>query len=119
MTSEPAPDQDQGGQSIVTEEDNLQDGQTPSHCSSQVVIPNIKGMHARASARFVKCAETFDAVVQVTREGQTVLGTSIMGLMMLAAAQGNEILIECEGAQAREALDALLALVKDGFNEDS
>lgn len=103
----------------MTDEDNLQDGQTPSHCSNQVVIPNIKGMHARASAQFVKCAETFDAVVQVTREGQTVLGTSIMGLMMLAAAQGNEILIECEGAQAREALDALLALVKGGFDEDS
>ena len=119
MTSEPEPKQHQGGQFIVTDGGNLHDGQSAGRFSGQVVIPNIKGMHARASARFVKCAETFDAVVQVTREGQTVLGTSIMGLMMLAAAQGNEILIECEGAQAREALDALLALVKDGFNEDS
>ena len=98
--------------------DKPQDGQSAAHCSGEAVIPNIKGLHARASAQFVKCAEKFDAVVQVTREGQTVLGTSIMGLMMLAAAQGNSILIECEGAQAREALDALLALVKDGFNED-
>jgi len=119
VTSEPVPDQDQGGQCIVTDGDNLHDGQSAGRCSSQVVISNVKGMHARASAQFVKCVETFDAVVQVTREGQTVLGTSIMGLMMLAAAQGNEILIECEGAQAREALEALLALVKDGFNEDS
>ncbi len=93
-------------------------GQSATRCSGEVVISNIKGMHARASAQFVKCAEKFNAVVQVTHEGQTVLGTSIMGLMMLAAAQGNTILIACEGAQAREALDALLALVNDGFNED-
>ena len=95
------------------------DGQSAERCSGEVVIPNMKGLHARASAQFVKCAEEFEAVVQVTREDQTVLGTSIMGLMMLAAAQGNTILIETEGVQAREALEALLVLVQDGFNEDS
>ncbi len=87
--------------------------------SREVVIPNLKGLHARASAKFVKCAEEFDAEVRVTREGQTVPGTSIMGLMMLAAGQGNGIVIETEGAAARQALAALAALVEAGFNEDS
>ena len=103
----------------MSDREKPRDGQTAARCSGEVVIPNMKGPHARASAQFVKCAEKFDAEVTVTREGQTVLGTSIMGLMMLAAAQGNAILIECEGAQSREALEALLALVKDGFNEDN
>lgn len=85
---------------------------------AEVVIRNRKGLHARASARFVKCAEAFDAEVHVTREGQTVLGTSIMGLMTLAAGQGNTILIETEGREARPALDALIALVEAGFDED-
>ncbi|HDL16482.1 MAG TPA: HPr family phosphocarrier protein, partial [Rhizobiales bacterium] len=71
------------------------------------------------SAKFVKCAEGFDAEVRVTREGQTVLGTSIMGLMMLAAAQGNAIVIETEGAGAQQALAALVALVEAGFNEEA
>ncbi len=102
----------------MEEGDKLQDGQSATHCFDEVVISNIKGLHARASAKFVKCAEKYDAKVQVVRDGQTVLGTSIMGLMMLAAAQGNAILIECEGKQAHEALEALLTLVKDGFNED-
>lgn len=84
---------------------------------AEIVIRNTRGLHARASARFVKCAETFDAEVRVTREGQTVLGTSIMGLMMLAAGQGNTILVETEGREARRALDALIALVEAGFNE--
>jgi phosphocarrier protein len=103
----------------VADGDKPKDGQSSTRCSGEVAISNIKGLHARASAQFVKCAEKFDALVHVTREGQTVLGTSIMGLMMLAAAQGNMILIECEGAQARDALAALLALVEDGFNEES
>jgi len=87
-------------------------------CSGEVVIANVKGLHARASARFVKCAEMFDAEVRVTREGQTVLGTSIMGLMMLAAGQGNAIVIETRGADAQDALEALVALVEAGFNEE-
>jgi phosphocarrier protein len=83
-----------------------------------VVIRNRKGLHARASAKFVKCAETFDATVRVTREGQTVGGTSIMGLMMLAAGQGAVIFLEAEGPEGPEAIEALVALVESGFGEE-
>jgi len=86
-------------------------------CRGEVIITNVKGMHARASARFVKCAERFDAEIRVTREGQTVPGTSIMGLMMLAAGHGNVIVIETKGVDAQDALEALIALVEAGFNE--
>jgi phosphocarrier protein HPr len=85
---------------------------------AEVVIPNKKGLHARASAQFVRCATTFPCEVRVTREGHTVGGTSIMGLMMLAAGQGHSILIETEGTDARLALDALIALVEGGFGEE-
>jgi phosphocarrier protein HPr len=83
-----------------------------------VTVRNRKGLHARASAKFVKCAETFDATVWVLREGQSVGGTSIMGLMMLAAGPGSQLVIRTEGADADAALTALIALVKDGFGED-
>jgi phosphocarrier protein len=83
-----------------------------------VTIRNVKGLHARASAKFVKCAEAFDADVQVTRDGQTVGGTSIMGLMMLAASPGCTLLIEASGPEAPEALEALVGLVADGFGEE-
>ena len=86
--------------------------------SASVTIVNRKGLHARASAKFVKCAETFDAEVKVTRDGQCVGGTSIMGLMMLAAGPGTSIFIEAEGSEAQQALAALVALVEDGFGED-
>jgi phosphocarrier protein len=85
---------------------------------AEVTIRNRKGLHARASAKFVKCAERFNATIKVVRDGQTVGGTSIMGLMMLAAGQGHSILIETEGAEARIALDALVALVEGGFGEE-
>ena len=85
---------------------------------ARVVIRNRKGLHARASAKFVKCAETFDAEVTVTRDGQSVGGTSIMGLMMLAASPGTEIHLAATGPEAPEALEALLALVIDGFGEE-
>jgi phosphocarrier protein HPr len=85
---------------------------------AEVLICNRKGLHARASAKFVKCAETFNANITVTREGQTVGGTSIMGLMMLGAFMGTTIRIEAAGPEAPEALEALVALVKDGFGED-
>ncbi len=96
-----------------------QEPASAARISGEVTIPNLKGLHARASAQFVKCAERFGANVQVTHDGQTVLGKSIMGLMMLAAGQGNTILIEVEGPQAREALDALISLVSAGFNEEA
>lgn len=85
---------------------------------AEVVIPNKKGLHARASAQFVRCASSFTAEVRVTREGHTVGGTSIMGLMMLAAGQGHTILIEADGPEASAALEALIALVKSGFGEE-
>jgi phosphocarrier protein HPr len=85
---------------------------------AEVLICNRKGLHARASAKFVKCAEVFNANVTVTREGQSVGGTSIMGLMMLGAFMGTTIRIEAEGPEAPEAIEALVALVKDGFGED-
>ena len=85
---------------------------------SEVQIRNKKGLHARASAKFVKCAETFNASVRVTRDGQSVGGTSIMGLMMLAAGPGTVIVIEANGVDATAALAALVALVEDGFGED-
>jgi phosphocarrier protein HPr len=83
-----------------------------------VTIRNRKGLHARASAKFVKCAEAFDATVSVTRDGQTVGGTSIMGLMMLAAGPGTQIHIIAEGPEGPEAVEALVALVEQGFGEE-
>jgi len=85
----------------------------------RLTIVNRKGLHARASARFVRTAECFDAEVQVSRDGQTVAGNSIMGLMMLGAGLGSTILVQASGKQAREALDAITVLVNNGFDEDS
>jgi phosphocarrier protein len=83
-----------------------------------VRIRNRKGLHARASAKFVKCAEAFNASIQVSRDGQTVGGTSIMGLMMLAAGPGSDLHILAEGPEAPEAIDALVELIRTGFGED-
>jgi phosphocarrier protein HPr len=83
-----------------------------------VTIVNRKGLHARASAKFVQMAEQFDAAVTVTRNNETVGGTSIMGLMMLAAAPGCSIRIEASGKHAAEALEALCALVEGKFGEE-
>ena len=84
----------------------------------EVTIRNKKGLHARASAKFVQTAEQFDAAVSVTRSSETVGGTSIMGLMMLAAGPGSSIRIEASGNQAAEALDALCGLVEGKFGEE-
>lgn len=81
-------------------------------------ITNQRGLHARASAKFVKCAEGFDASVSVSRDGQTVPGTSIMGLMMLAASIGTQIMVEASGPQADAAMSALEDLVTRKFDED-
>jgi phosphocarrier protein len=89
-----------------------------SEASRTVEIVNKKGLHARASAKFVKLAANFDAEVRVSKDGHTVDARSIMGLMMLAAATGCCIEIEAEGAQATEALDALTALVAARFDEE-
>jgi len=84
----------------------------------EVEIVNKKGLHARASAKFVQTAEQFNAAVIVTRGHETVGGTSIMGLMMLAAATGSTITIQATGKQAAEALEALVALVSNRFGEE-
>ena len=81
-------------------------------------IINQRGLHARASAKFVKCAEGFDAQIQVSKDGMNVPGTSIMGLMVLAASMGTRIDVEASGPQAEVALNALEALVASKFDED-
>lgn len=83
-----------------------------------LAIINQRGLHARASAKFVKCAEGFDADITVSRDGQTVPATSIMGLMMLAAAMGTSIRVDASGPQAEAAVDALDALVASKFDEE-
>ncbi len=85
--------------------------------TAEVLIKNRKGLHARASAKFVRCAELFVAEVQVTKDDTTVGGTSIMGLMMLGASIGTTLKLEAEGTDAVEALAALTALVDDLFGE--
>ena len=84
----------------------------------EVEIVNKKGLHARASAKFVQTAEQFNAAIIVTRGHETVGGTSIMGLMMLAAATGSTITIQATGKQAAEAVEALVALVSNRFGEE-
>ena len=84
----------------------------------ELSITNQRGLHARASAKFVKCAEAFDAEITVTRDGMSVPATSIMGLMMLGAAIGTSIMVEAKGAQAEQALEALSLLVESRFDEE-
>lgn len=83
-----------------------------------VEIVNERGLHARASAKFVKLASTFDAEITVAKDGSSVDARSIMGLMMLAAAIGSTIDISAEGPQAQEAVEALCALIADRFQEE-
>lgn len=80
-------------------------------------IINVKGLHARASAKFVDVVENFDAQAQVEKDGHSVSGDSIMGLLMLAASRGSDIRVTTTGPQAAELADALEALVKDCFGE--
>ena len=82
-------------------------------------ICNTRGLHARASAKFVKLASSFEAEIQVTRDGVTVDARSIMGLLMLGAGNGCSIDISAEGPDAQEAIDALDDLVARKFDEDS
>lgn len=84
----------------------------------QVMILNKRGLHARASAKFVGVAGQFDTEIMVSKEGTEVVGTSIMGLMMLAAATGDTITLKGTGAAAVQALDALERLIADKFGED-
>jgi phosphocarrier protein len=96
-------------------------GDTPPLREGAVVrvltICNKKGLHARASARFVQTVEKFDADVRVMRGGEVVGGTSIMGLMMLAASPGTTITVEATGKEAAEVIEALAALIESRFGE--
>ena len=84
----------------------------------ELEIKNIKGLHARAAAAFVKTVEPFDAKVEVERIGQCVDGCSIMGLMMLAASKGTKIKVSTLGKQAKEALEAIETLLENKFGEE-
>ncbi|WP_316232923.1 HPr family phosphocarrier protein [Bradyrhizobium sp. SZCCHNPS2010] len=86
--------------------------------SRELLITNKRGLHARASAKFVQTVEQFQAEVWVTRGGETVGGRSIMGLMMLAAAPGTTILVSAAGPEAEAALQAITELVNDKFHEE-
>lgn len=81
-------------------------------------IVNKRGLHARASSRFVKCVEAFDATINVSKDGVIVLGTSIMGLLLLGASKGSQICVSAQGEEAEAALDAITALVADRFGEE-
>lgn len=88
------------------------------HLIRDLQIVNKKGLHARASAKFVQCVERFESQVTVTRANETVGGTSIMGLMMLAAAPGTTIRVTAKGKDAAQAMDAIAELVSGRFGED-
>jgi len=83
----------------------------------EVGIINRRGLHARAAAKLVTLAERFSAAVDVAKDGQSVSARSIMGLMMLGAGPGSSVLLSAEGFDAKEALDAIAALIEAGFNE--
>ncbi len=87
--------------------------------SIDILICNNKGLHARASALFVKCVQQFDAIITVTRDGETVSGNSVMDLLMLAAGKGTSLTISASGRQSNEALEQLDALITAGFYEES
>ena len=94
-------------------------GQTMPTAKATANICNTRGLHARASAKFVKLASSFEAEIHVARDGVTVDARSIMGLLMLGAGNGCSIEITAEGSDAQEAIDALGELVARKFDEDS
>jgi len=104
--------------SQMSEAGSSSDSPGPAPTVSRVLeICNKRGLHARASAKFVMTVEQFDAEVFVTRGSERVGGTSIMGLMMLAAGPGTSITVEATGPQATEVVDALAKLVAERFTE--
>ena len=91
----------------------------PGAISRELPIINKRGLHARASAKFVQMVERFEAEVWVTKGSETVGGTSIMGLMMLSAGPGTSIIVSASGPEAQAALDAITELVAGKFNEEA
>jgi phosphocarrier protein HPr len=96
--------------------DNAQEA--GSGFSRELPIINRKGLHARATAKFVQCVEQFDAKVTVSKGGETVGGTSIMGILTLGAGIGTSIVVTSSGAEAEKAIDAITALVANRFGEE-
>ena len=90
---------------------------SPTLVTRTVTISNTRGLHARAAAKFVTLAERYGASVDVLRDGQVVSARSIMGLMMLGAGKGSQLELQGDGWDAKEAVDALAALVEAGFHE--
>ncbi|QGM97651.1 HPr family phosphocarrier protein [Methylocystis parvus] len=97
---------------------NAQEQAAENAAARDFPIINKKGLHARATAKFVQCCEKFDAEITVSKDGETVGGSSIMGILTLGAGQGSTITVGASGPQAAEALDALEALVASRFGED-
>ncbi|MGV6820314.1 MAG: HPr family phosphocarrier protein [Parvularcula sp.] len=87
--------------------------------SADIVICNVRGLHARASAKFCALADQFDADISVRKDNTTVGGTSLMALLMLGAAKGSTITIRASGHDAEAAVKALVALVSNRFDEDA
>ncbi|WP_028311875.1 HPr family phosphocarrier protein [Derxia gummosa] len=85
--------------------------------TATIIIPNKLGLHARASAKFTQTAGKFRSEITIARNGRAVNGKSIMGVMMLAAGMGTEVVLEAKGADEAEALAALVALIEDKFGE--
>ena len=99
--------------------ENIAGSQVPGDAvSRELLIINKRGLHARASAKFVQMVERFNAEVWVTKGGETVGGTSIMGLMMLSAGPGTSIVVSAIGPEAQSAIDAITELVAGKFNEE-
>ena len=86
--------------------------------SENIRIINKLGLHARAAAKFVKLASGFESNIELVRDSRTVNGKSIMGIMMLAASQGTDLVLQAEGKDADEAVNALASLVNNRFDED-
>ena len=107
MSDDDAPPENNAGPSIP-----------PGALSREIPIINKRGLHARASAKFVQLVERFNAEIWVTRGGETVGGTSIMGLMMLSAGPGTSIVVSAAGPEAEAAITAITDLVASKFNEE-
>jgi len=103
---------------LADEEDCPPPPVPPGALVREMRIVNRKGLHARATAKFVQCVDRYDAQIKVTRCGETVGGDSIMGILMLGAGIGSTITVSALGVQALEALDAIEALVANRFDED-